>query len=174
MVAFAGRSNVGKSSLLNVLANRKGLARVSSTPGHTQLLNFFLVNQSAYFVDLPGYGFARAPKNVSVQWEKMITAFLRNNPALKAVVSIFDARRELTHEDVLLLEWLCHHQIPFLAVLTKADKLVRSHQVEALSRFDASVRELAHEPAVLFSATTRQGREELLEAIGRAIGQRGE
>src|ERR1043166_4276162 len=103
-IAFCGRSNVGKSSLLNVLVNRKRLARVSGTPGHTQLLNFYLINGAVYFVDLPGYGFASAPKSVQAGWEKMITGYLRDNPNLRAAVAILDIRHAPTDKDMELVE----------------------------------------------------------------------
>lgn len=169
-VAFVGRSNVGKSSLLNVLSNRKQLAHVSSTPGRTQLINFFKVNGSAYFVDLPGYGFAKAPQSVKSGWEKMITGYLEKSKQLKAVVALFDARRERTAEDQALLEWLAHLEIPFVAVLTKVDKLTHSQQLQAVRAFRAELELHAPLAIIPFSSQTRLGREELLQSVGRALG----
>jgi GTP-binding protein len=168
-IAFAGRSNVGKSSLLNVLVNRKRLARVSSTPGHTQMLNFFLINDMLHFVDLPGYGFARAPKSVRETWGRMIVTFLRDNPHLKCVVAIFDIRHDLTEEDYKLAEWLAYYQIPFIAVLTKADKLSRSRQMEALREKTEELTPFCPLSVQLFSATSRQGKEELLASLGALL-----
>ncbi|MBX7246477.1 MAG: ribosome biogenesis GTP-binding protein YihA/YsxC [Candidatus Sumerlaeaceae bacterium] len=165
-IAFAGRSNVGKSSLLNVVVNRKSIARVSNTPGRTQLINFFLVNGSMYFVDLPGYGFAKAPKSVKAGWDRMMTSFMLNNPNLRGVVTLFDIRRALEDDDRAMLDFLAHNGIPVLAVLTKMDKLPRSHQMEARKRFTADLAYHAGPPPILFSATSRQGRTELLDAIG--------
>ena len=168
-VAFVGRSNVGKSSLLNVLSNRKRLAHVSNTPGRTQLVNFFRVNETLYFVDLPGYGFARAPGNVRKTWERMIVDYLKGNARLRLVMALFDARRTLTDEDNALLDWLGHYQIPFVAVMTKSDKLTRSAQATALRALREAM--AAREPVAvhLFSAQTRQGREEVLETIHRVL-----
>lgn len=168
-VAFVGRSNVGKSSLLNVLGNRKRLAHVSNTPGRTQLVNFFRVNDALYFVDLPGYGFARAPGNVRKSWERMIVDYLKGNARLRLVMALFDARRTLTDEDNALLDWLGHYQIPFVAVMTKADKLTRSAQATALRALRAAVEPRDPVAVHLFSAQTRQGREDVLGTIHRVL-----
>jgi GTP-binding protein len=168
-IAFAGRSNVGKSSLLNVVANRKAIARVSGTPGHTRLLNFFVVNRTIHFVDLPGYGFAKAPKDERAKWEKMISTFVERNPCLRGVVALFDVRRELSPEDRVLLDWLSYYDVPVIAVLTKADKLARSHQVNALRKMEQEFAKWNPVAVVLFSATTRVGRDELLGCIGRLL-----
>ena len=165
-VAFVGRSNVGKSSLLNTLANRRQLAHVSSTPGRTQHVNFFRVNDVAFFVDLPGYGFARAPKSVKGGWEKMITGYLTDNPWLRVIVALFDARRERTAEDQAMLDWLAHYQIPFIAVLTKIDKLTHSQRLQAVKKIRAELEPRNPLAVIPFSAQTRQGRDDLLQAIG--------
>lgn len=168
-VAFVGRSNVGKSSLLNVLVNRKRIAKVSRTPGRTQLVNFFLVNGDTRLVDLPGYGFAKAPKEVKSQWDKMITGYLLDNADLRLVVTLFDIRRDPTEEDASLLDWLNHYKIPFLAVVTKADKLTRSGQGQARQKLSKWLAKWNPEGIVLFSATSRQGRDDVLTEIGRAL-----
>jgi len=168
-VAFVGRSNVGKSSLLNVLVNRKRIAHVSNTPGRTQLINFFRVNDAVYFTDLPGYGFAKAPRSVSAAWEKMITEYLRGNPDLRLVVALFDIRRELSVEDKVLLRWLAHYGISFVAVLTKADKLSRSNQSTAMRRLVEELSPFAPFAVLLFSATSRNGRNEVLDVVEQAL-----
>jgi GTP-binding protein len=165
--AFAGRSNVGKSSLLNALAGRKRLAHVSGTPGRTRLLNVFRINGAMYFVDLPGYGFAKAPRAMREEWGRLITAYLSTARDLRAVIAIFDIRRELSGDDEDLLNWLTAQGIPFIAVLTKADKLSRMRQQEAMRRFQDAVAPWAPVATILFSALTRTGRDELLGLLGR-------
>lgn len=169
-VAFAGRSNVGKSSLLNLLVNRKKLAVVSSMPGRTRLVNFFAVNRGeCYFVDLPGYGFAKASKAMQGAWRGLMDNYLQGNAAIRACVTLFDIRREgLTAEDEALLGWLHYYGVSIIAVLTKADKLSRSQQAQARRKLGLSL--AAYEPAAIVcsSSSSRQGREELLGEIARA------
>src|SRR3954470_20372769 len=158
-IAFAGRSNVGKSSAINTLANRKRLAFTSKTPGRTQTINFFEIGESARIVDLPGYGFARVPKSVRAQWEQLVGAYLESRPDLAAVVVVMDARHPLTPLDLQLLGWLRNRRV--LALLSKCDKLSRRDQDATL----AAVRtQLAPRPgetqAALFSSLTRQGVDE--------------
>lgn len=172
-VAFVGRSNVGKSSLLNVVVNRKRIAKVSGTPGRTQLVNFFVVNGDTRLVDLPGYGFAKAPKEVKAKWDKMITGYLLDNKDLRLVVTLFDVRREPSADDESLLDWLNHYKIPFLAVLTKADKLNRSGQGRARQKLSKWLEKWKPVDVVLFSATSRQGRDDVLTAIGRVLHDAG-
>lgn len=168
-VAFAGRSNVGKSSLINVLVNRRGLARTSSRPGRTQALNFFLVNRRLYMVDLPGYGYARVPAKVKASWGPMVETYLSSRANLKAVVTILDVRREPAKGDLDLLGWLKDYGVPAVLVLTKADKLSRN---QAFSRAKAIGREIERGPTsdpILFSARTKQGRDELWDQIERIV-----
>ncbi len=121
-IAFAGRSNVGKSSLINCLLNRKNIARTSSTPGKTRQLNYFKINEKFYFVDLPGYGFARASKTEKLQWQRLIESFLTQSANLKGVVSIIDSRIGPTKLDLQLLEWLKDLKIPIILIATKSDE----------------------------------------------------
>ncbi len=171
-VAFVGKSNVGKSSLLNVLVNRKRIAKVSNTPGRTQLVNFFLVkgeHGDTRLVDLPGYGFAKAPKDVKKHWDKMITNYLLGNRQLRLVCTLFDIRRDPTDEDASLLDWLKHYEMPFLAVITKADKLPRSGQMQAKQKLAKWLEAWGPEGIVLFSALKRTGRDDLLLEVGKAL-----
>jgi GTP-binding protein len=122
-IAFCGRSNIGKSSLLNTLTNSRGLARTSSSPGRTQLINFFLVNERLYFVDLPGYGYAKVAKTVKEEWGPMIEGFLTDREQLKLTIMLVDSRMPPTTSDVTMKQWLDHHGIPNAVVLTKTDKI---------------------------------------------------
>jgi GTP-binding protein len=136
-VAFAGRSNVGKSSLINCLVQRKKLVRTSRTPGLTRMINFFRINGTFYFVDLPGYGFARVPENVRAQWKPMVEAYLLGRKTLRGIVHIMDARHLPTQDDLQLWTWLLDRRIPTIPVLTKADKISqgkRSSQVKAAAQ----------------------------------------
>jgi len=166
-IAFAGRSNVGKSSLINTLANRKHLAKIGATPGKTRSVNFFLVNGRFYLVDLPGYGFARVSADVRQSWQRLVESYLKGRPTLKAVILIMDIRREPTEGDLGLLSWLRHYGILPILTLTKADKLSRG---QALSRAK-KVQEMdaGLGPAIIFSAKTREGRDEIWKRIDEAI-----
>ena len=167
-IAFAGRSNVGKSSLINVITNRKHLARTSSTPGRTQSINYFRVGKSLYFVDLPGYGFARVPIKVKKSWQKMVETYLSKRLNLKAVVVILDIRRTPTPGDMDLLTWLNHYGIHSIPVLTKADKLSRQKARKQAGLIHRQIKEVCPTAPTIFSAKTRQGREEIWEIIDAA------
>ncbi|MBN1105018.1 MAG: YihA family ribosome biogenesis GTP-binding protein [Deltaproteobacteria bacterium] len=169
-VAFAGRSNVGKSSLINVLLNRKKMARTSSTPGRTQAIHFYSVGRGLYFVDLPGYGFARVPLEVKASWKGMVDTYLRKRPNLKAVVVILDIRREPTRGDMDLLNWLRAYGREAIPVLTKTDKLSRSQVRLRAAEIARRVEPICSAGPVVFSAKTREGREEIWERIRRATG----
>lgn len=163
-VAIAGKSNVGKSSLINALVNRKGLAKISSSPGRTQMINFFRVNGKISFVDLPGYGYAKVPLEVRKTWKPMVESYLQTRQELCLVVLILDARRGASPEDLTLLDWLDYHGIPSLIVFTKADKLSqmeRARQKKALSGIPL----ISGKPFLFFSAVSGEGKEELWKMI---------
>jgi GTP-binding protein len=164
-VAFAGRSNVGKSSLLNALVNRKNLARTSSTPGRTQALNFFRVDDRFTFVDLPGYGYARVSLDVKKSWRGMVEAYLRGRPTLRAVVVILDIRRDLEEDDRSLMEWLKQEGKHVIPVLTKADKLKRRERAARVHTMESDLSGVVPQKPVLFSAKTGEGRKELWDRI---------
>lgn len=163
-IAFAGRSNVGKSSLLNRLFNRKSLAKVSHTPGKTQSINYFMVNQRFYFVDLPGYGYAKAPKRSREHWRKLVDTYFQGCNSLAGLVHLLDIRHGATELDRELIEWTAELADRRVFVLTKADKLSRSKQQQAIRRLQSDVRVAAPE-IVTFSAQTGNGRVELLRRI---------
>lgn len=167
-IAFAGRSNVGKSSLINSLLNRKGLVRTSSTPGRTQLLNFFAINEAVYFVDLPGYGFARAPKSVRKQWQPMVHGYLRGRSTLNAVVWLLDVRRDPSREDLEFLDWLEECEIPTIPVITKVDKVSRNELPRRVAKIAASTG-LDEDLFTPFSVKNNQGHSELWELISTVV-----
>lgn len=168
-VAFAGRSNVGKSSLINVLVNRRALVRTSSTPGRTQLLNFFDVNGTFSLVDLPGYGFAQVPLAVKKNWGPMVRTYLEKRANLKAVVVLFDVRRVPREEDLQLLDWLEEFNIPTIPVVTKIDKISRGERARQLKPIMEATG-LPRDAFSLFSASSREGREAIWERIDAALG----
>jgi GTP-binding protein len=163
-IAFAGRSNVGKSSVINRLINRKKFARVSNTPGRTREINFFRVNNDFVLVDLPGYGYAKISKEARAAWQPLIEGYLRGSPKLRGIIQLLDARHDPTRDDLQMLEFLAELGVPTIVVATKTDKLPRA-------RVGERVRELAaqagvdEEQVIPFSAVTGAGRVELAEAI---------
>jgi GTP-binding protein len=163
-IAFAGKSNVGKSSLVNKLVNRKNLVKVSSRPGKTQSLNYFNVDNGLYLVDLPGYGFAKVPKGVKNLWQGLITAYIENRETLCCVVVIIDIRHPLKAQDFDLVSWLKDIHVPFLPVYTKLDKITRGQRQKHAAALDAGLGITAEE-RVLFSAKTGEGKEELLDRL---------
>jgi GTP-binding protein len=165
-IAFCGRSNIGKSSLLNTLTDAHGLARTSSSPGRTQTINFFLVNDRIYFVDLPGYGYAKAPKAVKEKWGVMIEGYLRDREQLKLALMLVDSRMRPMESDVMMKRWLDHHGIPNAVVLTKIDKISRNQLNQALR---TGAQTLKTKEIVPFSAVTHSGKDQILARIRAAV-----
>ncbi len=163
-IAFAGRSNVGKSSLLNTLFKRRNFVKVSSRPGKTQGLNFFLLPDSCNFVDLPGYGYAKVSKQMQSQWGKLITAYLETRKQLRCVVVIMDIRHGAKQQDRELLNWLKSRGIRAIAVYTKADKVSGNVRTKQAHLLDAG-HGIRAEDRVIFSAVTKLGREQLIELL---------
>ncbi len=166
-VAFAGRSNVGKSSLINTLVNRKRLVKTSSTPGRTQLINFFSVNDRLGLVDLPGYGYAKVPASVRRKWGPMIETYLKGRPTLAAVVLILDLRRIPGEAELNFIDWLKLYDKDAILVLTKADKLSRTKQKKQLNAISTELG-IEETALILFSAKTRLGKTEVWAAIEKA------
>jgi GTP-binding protein len=165
-IAFMGRSNVGKSSLINSLLAVRGLARTSSTPGRTQSLNFFLINERFRFVDLPGFGYARVPKAIKSSWGEMVTSYLAKREQLVLSIHIVDSRHEPTTLDLQLHEWLEHSARPRLIVATKSDKLSNNELKESLERVK---RVFSKDRVIAFSAKTGRGGNEVWRAIEGAL-----
>lgn len=163
-IAFAGRSNVGKSSLINTLINRRRLVKTSSTPGRTQLINFFIINAAFMLVDLPGYGFAKVPYAVRKQWGPMVETYLSQRASLKGVVLLMDLRRVPGIEELNFMDWLHQFKIAAIPVLTKADKLSRTNQIKQL-RVIAQALTLPEDGLILFSAKSGQGKQALWQQI---------
>ena len=168
-VALAGRSNVGKSSLLNKLVNRKGLARTSNTPGRTRLINFFRVNGVFHLVDLPGYGYAKVSLREKDSWRKMVEGYLNTRINLRGIVLLIDSRHPPTAQDIQMYDWLKYRGANAVVVATKADKNSRSRLLQSLKVIRAALPLAEGDQLVPFSAETGQGREELLEIIGRWV-----
>jgi GTP-binding protein len=165
-VMLIGRSNVGKSSLINTLLNRRGFAKTSSTPGKTQTLNFYEINGQFRFVDLPGYGFAKVPKHVRDEWQKMVEQYVEERQGLRGALVVLDVRREPGEIEELIYPWLENAKVPALTVVTKADKLSKNKlatQVRAIKDT------LPIDDLITFSAVTREGRTHLWHAVGELI-----
>jgi len=172
-IAFAGRSNVGKSSMINTLLNRRSLVRTSSTPGRTQMLNFFDINGTFVLVDLPGYGFAKVPLAVKKAWEPMVRTFLQTRQSLAAVVLLFDIRRVPREEDLQLLDWLEEFGIPTIPVITKIDKVSRNQRAKHL-RAIAEATGLEKDDFSLFSSLNREGFDDLWERLEIALEEKAD
>ncbi len=168
-IAFAGRSNVGKSSLINSLLTRKNLARISNTPGKTQLLNYICVNDAFYMVDLPGYGFAKVPKAEKARWRKLIEAYMISSQQLRGVVSLIDSRHGPARSDLELIAWLAEIEIPCLVVATKVDKLNRKQFNEAQRRIVQHIEKLPVHGPLFTSSANGQGKKELWQSLSNIL-----
>ncbi len=164
-IAFAGRSNVGKSTLLNRLVNQKKLAKTSKTPGRTRLMNFFLINEAYYFVDLPGYGFAKASKKDRNEWGRMVESYFQARKNLNGLILLLDCRREPNDDDLMLINWLQTEKIEFTIALTKADKLSKS---KLMGKVNAIKKDFGIEP-IPFSSLSGIGRIELWKWINKTV-----
>jgi len=164
-IAFVGRSNVGKSSLINTLVGRKNLAKTSNTPGRTQLINFFTINEKVSFVDLPGFGFARVAQSVKKDWGDMIEAYLRERLSLALVIFILDIRRDPSSDDLSLRDWLEHYRIPYVYILTKADKLSNNQAIAQKRAIEKAIGVSTGNKLILFSAKTQRGKSEIWQFI---------
>ena len=167
-IAFAGRSNVGKSSLINTLLNRKRLVKTSSTPGRTQLINFFNINNAFSFVDLPGYGYAKVPDSVKKTWGPMVETYLSTRKTLKGVVLIVDIRRIPGIEDFNLIDWLSYYHIPVILALTKTDKLSKTKQIKQHLAV-AETLAVNQKDLILFSSKSRLGKEAVWDKVKKLI-----
>jgi GTP-binding protein len=165
-IAFAGRSNVGKSSLINKLLNYRGIAKTSSTPGRTQSINFILVNQNCFLVDLPGYGYAKVPLAIKKSWGQLIQGYLKERASLKLLVLIVDARRKANEEEKLFVQWLNLHNIAWVLVLTKTDKLKNAARARARREWQTFLDAVS---VIEFSAVSGEGRDKLWRAIYTAL-----
>ncbi|MBW2567929.1 MAG: YihA family ribosome biogenesis GTP-binding protein [Deltaproteobacteria bacterium] len=168
-IAFSGRSNVGKSSLINKLLNRKRLVKTSSTPGRTQLINFFSINSAFCFVDLPGYGYARVPASVQKKWGPMIETYLLKRETLKGVVLIMDIRRTPGIEELRFIDWLGSFDIPAILILTKVDKLSKTKQIKQKITI-AETLNVNKDNLIFFSAKTGRGKDYVWDAVKKLVG----
>jgi GTP-binding protein len=168
-IAFVGRSNVGKSSLINTLVGRKKLAKTSNTPGRTQLINFFTINEKISFVDLPGYGFAKVPQSVKKDWGDMIEAYLRERQSLCLVIFILDIRRDPSADDLSLRDWLENYRIPYLYILTKSDKLSNNQAIARRRAIEKNLKVSAENKPVLFSAKTQKGKVDIWDFLEKHL-----
>jgi len=174
-IAFAGRSNAGKSSALNTLTRQKNLARVSKTPGRTQMLNFFAINDELRFVDLPGYGYAKVAEAVKIQWQKLLESYLAKRQSLTALVLVMDVRHPLTDYDRQMVNWCQHSQLPLHIILTKADKLSPGIGQKILSEVRQELSVLTIPVTVqLFSSLKKKGIDELHAALDKLFGLCGD
>ena len=168
-IAFAGKSNVGKSSLINALMNRKALARTSSSPGKTQTVNFYRVNGNLYYVDLPGYGYAKVSEEIKAKWGKMIERYLHTSEQLKAVFLLIDIRHEPSANDKLMYSWVREQGFKPIIIATKLDKINRSQVPKHIKMLKESLNLEKNTKVFPFSALNKQGKEEIIEEIENLI-----
>lgn len=170
-VAFAGKSNVGKSSLINALMNRKSYARISATPGKTQTINFYSINEEMYLVDLPGYGYAKVSEKEKAQWGKLVERYLHGSSMLKAVFLLIDIRHVPSANDRLMYEWILDKGFQPIMILTKLDKLKRSQVQKQIKVVKEGLKLVPGTRVIPFSSVTKQGREEIWEVIESFLEQ---
>jgi len=169
--AFIGRSNVGKSSLINTMINRKALARTSGTPGKTRTINFYNIENTLWFVDLPGYGYAKTSKSESEKWGKMIETYLQTRETLCRIVWLIDIRHEPSANDKIMLDWLRYYDKPFIIVATKADKLNRSQIPKHLAMLKRELKTDADTPIVAFSSEAKTGKDVLWGLLDACVAE---
>lgn len=163
--AFAGKSNVGKSSMINALMNRKSLARVSQQPGKTQTVNFYHINNAVYWVDLPGYGYAKVGKDAKEKWGKMIERYLKKSPSLKMVFLLVDIRHAPSENDIMMYDWIVQNGFRPVIIATKMDKLNKSQIAPAVALIRETLQMKEEDLLIPFSATSKQGRDEIWDLI---------
>lgn len=168
-IAFAGKSNVGKSSLINALMNRKSYARTSSQPGKTQTINFYNINEELYFVDLPGYGYAKVSAEIKAKWGKMIERYLHKSSQLRLVFLLIDIRHEPSENDCIMYNWIVENGFHPVIVATKLDKINRSQVAKHMKMIKTKLEVVPGTPMIPFSATSKQGREEIWNLIEELI-----
>ena len=168
-IAFAGKSNVGKSSLINALMNRKSLARTSAQPGKTQTINFYNINEALYFVDLPGYGYAKVSRQEKEKWGKMIERYLHQSKVLQAVFLLIDIRHDPSANDKLMYDWICANGFQPIIIATKADKINRSQLQKHVKMVRQGLGVDKNTVVIPFSAQTKQGRDEIYEMIDHIL-----
>ena len=173
-VAFAGKSNVGKSSLINALLNRKSLARVSATPGKTQTINFYNINEEMYLVDLPGYGYAKVSEQEKIQWGKLIERYLNKSKQLKAVFLLVDIRHAPSANDTMMYEWIVSQGYHPIIIATKLDKIKRSQIAKNVKSLKEGLHLVPGTKVIPFSSETKQGRDEVWELIEREFLNKAE
>ena len=172
-IAFVGRSNVGKSSLINFLCNRKALAKTSSTPGRTRLVNYFLINKDFYFVDLPGYGFAKGFKQEQIGWQFLIEGYLQNSNRIKLICVLLDIRRVPSEDDMQMIKYLQHYNIPFIIIATKCDKFSKAQQGVAVQKLAQQLK-VGAKDIFPVSALNKTGRDLVLDKFDQFIGVENE
>lgn len=168
-IAFVGRSNVGKSSLINSMLNRKKLVKASSTPGKTQMINFFDVNHEFVCADLPGYGFAKVPRAVQKKWQSLVEQYLIHRENLRTVIFIVDIRRKPTDLDLHMQEWLEQYEVDYILVATKADKLSQAEQNKQLKKIRQAFLENTDQELIAYSSKNQRGRKELWKLLQKRI-----
>lgn len=168
-VAFAGKSNVGKSSLINGLMNRKSYARTSAQPGKTQTINYYNINEEIYFVDLPGYGYAKVSKNISEKWGKLIEDYLHQSKQLRLVFLLVDIRHEPSANDKLMYDWIVNHGFYPTIIATKLDKIKKSQVAKHLKMLRQGLNVVENTPIIPYSAITKQGRDEIWELLEQYV-----